>query len=239
VPEIAKTADQALQVLSTVIDDGPVTAQEVASALGLNRTVTHRLLTTLQHRGFVRKHGSDYSAGPFFLRAAQRGWPAAFSGARSVLRNLAEQHGETMLLTVADGDQAVAIDQAVGQRHTVRVGYPVGERHPLTRAASGRAILAFLEPRHVERVLDQVADAAEVATVREQLELLRSQGYADSTSELHHNVYGVAVPLLDSDGYALGSLTVLVPIERAARARELVSALQRAAAELAESLLSS
>lgn len=234
--EIAKTADQALQVLAAVIDDGPVTAQQVARSLGLNRTVTHRLLVTLQARGFVRKHGSDYSAGPFFLKAAQRAWPAAFSQARSVVRELAEVHGETVLLTVADGDQAVAIDQVVAEKHPVRVGYPIGDRHPLTVGASGRAILGYLEPRQLERVLESIVDAGELARVRHGLDELHRLGFAESYNELHPGIYGVAVPLLDADGYALASLALLAPIERADQVRALVPVLQEAAESVSTAL---
>ena len=235
-PEIAKTADQALLVLSAVIDDGPVTAQEVATSLGLNRTVTHRLLTTLQLRGFVRKDGSDYTAGPFFLKAAQRAWPAAYSRARSVIRELAERYGETVLLTVADGDQAIAIDQAVAERYPVRVGYRIGERHPMSVGASGRAILAYLEPARIERITDAIEDLDELRRLRGQLAELRERGYAESRNELHPGIFGLAVPLLGEDGHALASLALLAPAERADHLRTLVPEMQRVARRLAKTL---
>jgi len=237
-PEISKTADQALQVLTLVIDDGPLTAQEVAVGLGLNRTVAHRLLTTLQQRGFVRKDGSDYTVGPHFLKAAQRAWPAAYSRARSVVRELSDRYGETVLLTVADGDLAVAIDQVIGERHPVRVGYPIGERHPMTVGASGRAILAYLEPRHLERILDSIDDLDEVTRVRAQIKELRKRGFAESKGELHPGIYGLAVPLLDANGHALASLALLAPVERADEVRGRAPELTREAELLAATLTS-
>lgn len=223
--ETSKTADQALAILDAVIHHGPVSAQHLAHELGINRTACHRLLSTLHRRGYVRKDGSSYSVGHHFLRLAQQALPLLLVRARPVLRELADAHGETVLLTVVDGDDAVAIDQAIGDRHTLRVGYRIGNRHPLVTGASGRALLAHLDDAHIARA---VAAAPEPERLLERLRQVREDGFCTSQNELNGNVYGVSVPVLD-EGTALASLTLVAPIERAGALRNLVPDLRSAA----------
>ncbi|WP_423458317.1 helix-turn-helix domain-containing protein [Ottowia sp. VDI28] len=55
--EISKTADQALVLLAYVAEHGPLGTTELARRLQMHRTVVHRLLATLQGRGFIRRVG--------------------------------------------------------------------------------------------------------------------------------------------------------------------------------------
>lgn len=223
--ETSKTADQALRILTAVIERGPASAQDLARELDINRTACHRLLSTLHARGFLRKEGSSYGVGHVFLRLAQEALPALLVRARPVVQELATQHGETVLLSVVDGDDAVAIEQAVGDGHPIRVAYPLGGRHSLATGASGRALLAYLPAEHVERVSAGVADPARLA---DQLAAVRRDGFCTSHDELHANVFAASVPVL-SDGTPLASLAVVAPQERAAEVEQLVPDLRRAA----------
>ncbi|MEV7013954.1 helix-turn-helix domain-containing protein [Streptosporangium sp. NPDC051022] len=231
--EISKTADQALAILTAVVEHGPIGAQDLSRELGCNRTVAHRLLATLHRRGFVRKQGSRYTVGPYLLRLVHQAGPAMLARARPVLRDLAAQHGETFLLTVADGDDAVAVDQAIGDRHPVRIQLSIGDRHPLTVGASGRAILAFSGDKQVTRALAAHDDPARLGEI---LAVVKELGYAQSHDELNANVSGISVPIFEEDGLALASLTALLPADRADKAVALVPEL-RSAARLVESLL--
>lgn len=230
--ETSQTTDHGLTILEAVIQHGPISAQDLSRRLGLNRTTCHRLLSTLHRRGYLRKDGSSYSVGHQFLRLSQQALPLLLVRARPVLRELADTHGETFLLTVVDGDEAVAIDQAAGDRHTVRVEYRIGNRHPLVTGASGRALLAYLDEAHIARAVAAERDSERLLA---QLNELREEGYCTSQNELNSNVFGVSVPVLD-DGLALASLTVVAPTERADTLMTLVPALRSAAHRIPEML---
>jgi DNA-binding IclR family transcriptional regulator len=62
-----------------------------------------------------------------------------------VLRQLAERVGCTAHLTVAEGDEALALAVIEPSWTDFHVSYRVGARHPLTRGAAGRAILLLRE----------------------------------------------------------------------------------------------
>lgn len=232
VTEIAKTADQALQVLEHVAANGPQPVAVVARELRMHRTVVHRLLATLHRRGYLRKVSGGFEPGLALLRVAHRVEPDLLAAARPVLARLAREHGETFILTVADGDEAVQIEQAVGSRHFVRVQLERGFRHPLALGASGRAILAHL-PADVLAAI--VARSKEPRRLQGLLAETRRAGYAVSHDELSHSVYGVSVPVL-AGGRVLASLGVVMPSVRAERVEEYARHLKKAAALLGREL---
>jgi len=230
VPEISKTADQALTVLLAVAERGPLTPAELASTLGMNRTVVHRLLSTLHLRGFVARSADGYVPGAVLVSIADRVQPALRSTGRQVMRAVADKVGETLVLHVPDGEQAVVLEQAVPDRHIVRVEHEIGSRHPLAAGASGRAILAFSDTALIDRVRRRHTASEET------LQQVRELGYALSHDELQNGVHGLAVPVLDPSGFAVASMAMLVPVSRAAGLHEHTETMLQASARVARAL---
>jgi DNA-binding IclR family transcriptional regulator len=212
VAEISKTADLCLAVLVELREQGPMPAPALARALSLNRTVLHRLLTTLQQRSFVIREAGTYTLGPTLVRLAEGVQPRLRVAAAAAMSDLASGMGETVVLHTAEDTDAVVLHQVLGTSHVVRVEHQIGSRHPLTRGASGRAILAFLPPDAVERLVP-TGEGGEA--LRRQLEGVRQLGYAVSHDELQLGVAGIAVPVLDASGSPVGSIAILVPSGRA------------------------
>lgn len=228
-PEISKTADQALALLLAVSEHQPASAADLCRVLEMNRTVAQRLLATLRNRGFVRRIGDTYMLGPAAAQLAGNSAPALWEAARPVMEQFAAETGETVVLQVVDGGAAVILAQVIGRRYVVRVEQNLIVRHPLHLGASGRVLLAFGPGRQTRRMLGSVAAGDEVLS---QLAAIRSHGYALSHDELQHGVHAVSAPVLGRDGLAVAALAVLVPSNRAARVPELVSPLVAAAKEV-------
>ncbi|MEA2379585.1 MAG: hypothetical protein QOD13_3492 [Thermoleophilaceae bacterium] len=231
--EISKTADQALALLVCIADRGPASATELAGTLGINRTVVHRLLATLRSRGFIRKDGNNYVPGAVIVRIAQDVEPALRSAGQPVLQQLADAVQETTLLEIRDQREAVVLDQVVAGRHLVSVRRQIGERHPLHLAASGRAMLAFSRKRVVDRCVAGLPDADDV---RRKLAEVKEAGYEISHDELLEGVHGIAAPIQDESGQAVGSMSVVVPMNRAPQLNDHIAALVRAARTVTERL---
>ncbi len=234
--EISKTTDQALLAMLALSDHGPMTAAEVARKLGLNRTVVYRLLTTLHQRGFVvRQDGGAYAPGILLVRMAARVQPELRAAAARVMRELSAETGETTVLHIPDDLDAVVLEQVVGTAHVVRVQHEIGSRHALARGASGRALLAFLEKRVIDRAM---ATEANPEALARHLEAVRQMGYAVSHDELQAGVHGVAAPV-QRGGVAVASLAILTPTNRAQGITENVPAIVRAADAIAGLLVGS
>jgi DNA-binding IclR family transcriptional regulator len=101
------------------------------------------------------------------------------------------------------------------------------------RGASGKVLLAHLDPEQAERVL-AAAEALEpdrdLALLRRELDEIRRRGYAVSHAELDAGASGVAAPILDASGRLVAGITVAGPSERIRPAQDRIAAAVIAAA---------
>ena len=231
--EISKTADQALTVLIEVSERGPLSPAQLARSLGLNRTVVHRLLSTLHQRGFVTRQEAGYGPGTLLVRLADHVQPEMRVQGRAAMSRLVGRIGETAVMHIPDGDEAVVLEQVVAEGNVLRVEHQIGSRHTLASGASGRALLAFMGEPAVERALKRVENTT---TVRRQLDAVRQLGYELSHDELQQGVHGLAVPVVGDGGVAVASMAVLVPATRAGNLLQYLDDLTGAASDLSRKL---
>ena len=141
--ESAQTLERGLRLLRLLADGrGGRTPTELAAELSLSRTVVYRLLTTLQSEGFVRRDQEGRAHLGFgLLVLAQAVQPLLRAAAVPALRKLAEKVGATAHLTVAEGDDGLAVAVVEPSWTNMHVAYREGSRHPLEKGAAGLAIL--------------------------------------------------------------------------------------------------
>ncbi len=225
--EISKTLDQGLALLDEVAANGPGSVADLAERCGLNRTVAHRLITTFVQRGYLRRdHEGHVALGPALMALGERVEVTLRSAARIPLRVLGGKLKETAVITVAEDGEAVALDQfAHFGRHLLRVDYRPGFRHPLDRAAHGKAILAFRD----DDGLGPRLDAEERARIRR-------RGYAESHDELQQGAAGLAAPVFGPDGRVVASIGVVAPVDRMPERRMAARAVLEAAAATSRNL---
>lgn len=209
--EISLTGDQMLTVLETIARTGPLTAAEVARSCHINRTVAYRLLSTLAQRAYVRRGPDGYSLGSALVELARHLEWEISKIALPHMQRLAERVGETVVLHGLDNEEAVVVEQAVAERHLVRVQHSPGTRHPLFLGASGWSLLAFQDDRTIARVLKRAPDP-QVAC--ERIATARASGYAVSHDELQLGVHGIAAPLFNRSRTCVATLGILVPTGR-------------------------
>ena len=208
-PEISQTLDRGLTLLS-LLADAPEgrTVAELATELGVGRTVVYRLVGTLESHDLARRDSSGrVTLGLGALRLAGAVAPQVRAVTSRILRQLADRLGATAHLTVADGDEGsvlVAVEPTWTQVH---VAYRVGARHSLQRGAAGRAILG-----------GRSGDASAVET----------------SGELQEGATGVAAPVLGVPGFEASVGVVALQPLNLVDVGPLVSA---AARQVAEQLL--
>jgi IclR family transcriptional regulator, KDG regulon repressor len=208
--EIAQTADYALRVLLELERQDGQSINALAELLGVSRSATQRILTTLRDRALVlRDHGGKYFLGPGLIALGQHIAHDLTIAAGPLLRELSDSTGETIVLSAPMGDVAEVVASSLGTSGPLRIDYQTGFRHPLTTGASGLAILAFSDPVGGRSSL--------VPEVAEQLDLIRQRGYAETSGEIRPDMAGLAVPVFAGDDL-LGSLALIAPAGRYAGA---------------------
>jgi DNA-binding IclR family transcriptional regulator len=218
VAEQSKTVDAALRLLG-ILGSGPDAGPSDSSAaalsrrLRLSRTAVGRILTTLEAHGLARRTDRGWDVGFGVLALAGRVEPVLRGAARPALERLAARFDETAVLSVREGGEAVAVDQVVAGHRIVQVRYRPGTRHPLDRAAHGRALL----PDGVDA------------------------GHVVSEGELEAGVKGVAAPIFatvavaarvagaGNGGLPVASIGLVAPAHRFPPEADVVAAVRDAA----------
>lgn len=155
--ETSQTLDRGLHVLR-VLSGTPagLTVTELSAALGVNRTVVYRLVSTLEQHALVRRDSAGrLHVGLGVLHLASAVQPVLRDLAVPLLRELAEEVGCTAHLTVADGEEALALAVVEPSWTDFHVAYRVGARHPLTQGAAGKAIVLGRERRATPYVVTE------------------------------------------------------------------------------------
>jgi DNA-binding IclR family transcriptional regulator len=174
--ETSQTLDRGLRVLDVLASSpGGLTITELASRLDVNRTVVYRLVSTLEQHALVRRDPRGrLHVGLGVLHLASAVQPVLRDLAVPVLRELAEAVGCTAHLTVADGEEALALAVVEPSWTDFHVSYRIGSRHPLNQGAAGKAIL-----------LGRRDDP---------------ESYAVTAGELQAGAHGLAAPVRGVDG---------------------------------------
>ncbi|MCK8783300.1 helix-turn-helix domain-containing protein [Roseomonas sp. NAR14] len=182
-----QTLDRGLQALDLISrqPDG-VTVAVLATQLAVHRAIAYRLATTLEQHGLIARDASGLlRLGAGLLTLAARFEPQLRALSLPLLQTLARGAGAAAFVSVARGDECVAIAVAEPEDGLLRVAYRVGSRHPLSRGAAGIAILAGRKAR-----------AEDPPAVRE----ARLRGVSVTQGELQRGAIGVASPVSGAPG---------------------------------------
>ena len=205
-----------LEILSQAQDGVSIT--ELAEQLDVDKGSASRLVATLAGYGYAEK---DEQTRRFHLGAQvvslSRSVLARLplrEAAKPFLRQLMGRTGECAHLAVPAQGKVLYIDQ-VESPATLRVTAQVGTLNPLHCTALGKILLAFgdLEiPAMLETFTTHTL--VDPGRLRENLEQVRSQGYAVDDEEFDLGVRCIAVPVFDFRGKAVGSIGISGPATR-------------------------
>ena len=140
-----ETVDRALKLLLAFEseEDRELPVAALAARLGIHRSSASRLAATLAQSGFLeRAPGTE--VGRLGLRAL--GAHDLVTAAQPIAESLADETGETVVLSVLEGEESVDVAQASG-RHLIAMRNWIGRRSPLHASSDGKVLLAFADTR--------------------------------------------------------------------------------------------
>jgi DNA-binding IclR family transcriptional regulator len=217
-----QSVDRALSILEVLARVGTAGVTEIAAELGVHKSTAFRLVATLESHRLVEQAGDRgrYALGVGLLRLA--GATTArldlVQESRPVCRQLAADTGETVNLTVLAEHSALYIDQVAGSSALQSHNW-VGQHIPLHATSNGKVLLCELEPEKLEESLGKLARFTPMtitrkAQLREELEVVRRQGYSVAVDELEVGLTAVAAPIRNAHGDIVASISVSGPTFR-------------------------
>lgn len=242
------TALRALKVLEALAQSrDALSAAEVASIIGAERTTAYRMLMTLMEAGYVVRdqRARAYRLGYKVLTLSR----ALLSGnektelVAACLREISARTGEAAHYSVLERDCAVLVQRSTGTQ-LVTIDFQVGDRAPLHCTSIGKVLLAYQDPATIEAAilggLPRFArnTITNPARLRDELRKVRAQSYAYDDMEFADDMRCVAVPVIEKDGRVTSGISLSGPATRYNRQklRELRNCALAAARELSLSL---
>ncbi len=199
-------------------------ATDLSERLGLTLPTTKRILKALESEGVVAQ-STRTGAYELGLRVFELGMVAGsrislLNQTREVLAKLREETNATVHLATVDGDDILYIKK-IESRDAFGITSPDGLRRSLATGSLGKAILSTYPPamlgaylsRHGLGAFTSRSITDPKAYVAE-LERVREQGFALDQEELIRGVCGVAAPIADGDGPAVGGIAIAFPATR-------------------------
>ena len=234
-------------VLRALADHAPAPLRDVAVAAGLNKVTAFRILRTLTAEGFARRPAGtqlyDLGSEIAVLATALSRRVSLRTAASSSLIKLASQSGDTAVLSIRVGNEAVCIERQTGDFPIQSNYLHPGTRRPLGIGAGAMAILASLSNGDCDRLLESLPDKLAdfpnltITSVHEQLRLARQCGHALLVDQIVERMGGIAVAILSSAGEPLGSFSILALSERISTRSELLAGYLQNAARDTERIL--
>ena len=220
---------------------------DAAEAIGMPRSSTHALLTSLVETGLMTSPGRGrYRLGWRIveLYETMRAGLDVRSAAAPVLTTLNEETGETVNLAVLDRGEVLYLDRVSARVQVSVHGLRPGTRLQPNGSALGKVLLAFSNPVEVERILRTkplkrftpltITDPDVMLTA---LHEIRQSGVAFEDGEVVADVACVAAAVKDPHGSAIAAVSVSVPAPRMRKNRaSLTKSVRSAAAEISRRL---
>lgn len=220
-----KTVDRLVRIIDSFSSSRlSWTLTDLSEHLDLPKSTLHRFLRSLEAHGILRQEDESkhwHLGYRLFVwgNLAERS-TALRDIARSVMRGLVAETGETALLTVYHAQEVVCVEK-VESSHSVRLALDVGSRRAAHAGASSKALIAYLPGEEIEAIVrDQGLVKVCVNTISDrdeleaELERIRRQGYAKSVEETDLGAWGVATPIRDWDGEIVAAIGVAGPTSR-------------------------
>lgn len=230
-----------LEVLAR--SDGSMRLTDIAQQVELQKSTVHRILATLIALGYAAQQEETGLYQPT-LKVWELGagvlatHPVKRIGA-GYLHELHRLTSETVSLTIPSGDDVLYLDKIISPR-PIRFTTRVGSRVPMTRPASGKAILAHLPHRReiAERTLSRLEPEKQfhIDELMQELDSILERGY--SISSARPGTLSIASVIMAGNKKPVAALSVSAPTLRMTESKQgdVIEAVLSICARLSESI---
>jgi DNA-binding IclR family transcriptional regulator len=217
-----QSVDRAINILELLSRQGPSSVTQLALELEVHKSTAYRLLATLAGRNLVEQDDTEkYYLGKGLAELASTIFedPDILEASRPVCQYLSGQVGETVTVSILEGDQATVIHQTTPPCNVLTVDWS-GTRAPLHTTAAGKVLLAYLPSGKRRKLLCDPLETKTKQSLENKGEVEREllevweQGFGLSMAELEPGLNAVAAPIKDSRGRVVAALSVSGPESR-------------------------
>jgi DNA-binding IclR family transcriptional regulator len=202
-----------------------VSLKDLSQITGLHPSTAHRILNDLVLARMVdRTEPGSYQLGMRLLEMGNlvKARLNVRDAAAGPMRELHRLTGETINLSVRQGDEIVYVERTVSERSGMQVVRAIGGRAPLHLTSTGKLFLANDDLRAVRSYSMRTGLAGhtrnsitDLSKLEHELDDVRRLGFARDNEELELGVRCIAAGIHDDAGNLVGGLSISAPADRA------------------------
>jgi len=213
-----RAVTRALSILNSFAGKGLQSLAEVTVATGLDKGTTRRLLLTLMDNGFIAQ---DPTTQHYRLGRAIRDLATSVGDdldlkavALPVLTELAADLHITAFLSIYDEGDVVCLDRIHDMKGIEVHWWAIGGTLAYNCGGAPKLLLAYQEPKEIERVLKREPVALTPKSIvdrdqlRDRLARIRKRGWEFAIDDVTLGLTALAVPVQDPDGRVVCSVSM-------------------------------
>lgn len=219
---------QVIERLARLLDviaghEDPVSLKILSAETGLHPSTAFRILSSLAEHGLVERTArGNYQLGVKLMQLGSRVHASVDirKVALPLMEQLRDKLGETVNLTVCEGDEVVYIERSLAKR-MIRVEQVIGSRAPLHVTAVGKLMLGDQGEAACRSYAKRSKLPAYTKNTHTKVTALlqdciaaTKNGYALDNEEAELGVGCIGTLIHDASGHVVAGLSVSAPIER-------------------------
>jgi len=222
-----QSAKITLEIAQEVCELGGAGVSELSERLDKPTSTVYDHLRTLEQQGYLVKEGDEYMISTRFLELGDKArlQQKVYRTARPEVDDLADQTGQHANLMIEEHGYGVFLYRSRGA-DAVSLDTHAGKHVHLQTTALGKAILANRPREEVDSILDrhglpQITEQTitDQSNLYEELEEVRSRGYAYDDEERIKGIRCVSAPILNRNGRSIAAISVSGPKRRISQDR--------------------
>lgn len=217
---IIKSTIKAFHLLEILVEHGKLNISTLSKLTGFTKSTTQRIVNTLRHLKYIHQDMTTYEYYPS-IKLYELGINVVDNIS---IKNIAKPHllklynevDETINIGVLDNDSIIYLDKIVS-KSPIRVELEIGIKVPIYCSALGKTIAAFNDEvvlfgnEYVNYTEHTISSDEEL---QKHLAQVKKQGYAIDNEEYVIGLICIGVPILNSKGNAIASISISKPTSR-------------------------
>jgi len=208
---------KACHVISCFSNEDPVLGNaEIANKLGLNPSTTHHIVSTLCNEGvLMRDRNRKYRLGWKLLEWNNNVMfqQDIYDKAIPLVKELIHRFNGTAHIGMFDKGEVVFVLKVSSQEASPIHTY-IGSRKPAYATSTGKVLLSFNSDymqETIERGFSQQASntITDISKLKEDLQIVRRNGYSISNNENSTETYAIAAPILSYSGKTIAAVNLV------------------------------
>ncbi len=217
-----QSVHKAIHVLRAFSKEQPrLSLTQLHKKTGIGISGLQRFVSTLVYEGFLHKDEKtkEYQLGLslLYLGHLVEQESSLLTISKPILKKINDVTGESVCINIIDGDERRCIFN-LDSTHPLSTKTFVGHTSPLYAGASAKSLLACLSEQELNDYLNRVQlnpitnkTISDVTTLKEELAIIRQQGYALSRSERVLGAYSISAAIMLLSNRPLASISIVIP----------------------------